>query len=73
MTARICRGSDSHSVLIAGVAEVHERYETGQPVIDRSAREVLGAGVVAASFLCGYADRHGRVAWLRGRSRGVRP
>ena len=25
MTARICQGSDSHSVLLAGVAEVLER------------------------------------------------
>ena len=73
MTARMCRGSDSHSVLLAGVAEVLERCETGEPVIDRPPREVLGAGVVAASFLCGYPDRHGRVARLRGRSRRVRP
>jgi hypothetical protein len=73
MTARICRGSDSLSVLVAGAAEVLERCETEEPVIDRSRRAVPGAGVVAASFLCGQADRHGRVAWLRGRSRGVRP
>jgi hypothetical protein len=73
VTARICRGSDSHSVLLGGVAEVFERCETGEPVIDRPPRVVLGAGVVAASFLCGYVDSHGRVAWLRGRSRGVRP
>ena len=29
MTARICRGSDSHSVLLAGVAEVLEGCEEG--------------------------------------------
>ena len=52
MTARICRGSDSHSVLLAGLAEFLERCETGEPVIDRPPRVVLGAGVVAASFLC---------------------
>ena len=63
MTARICQGSDSHSVLLAGVAEVLERC--GERLIDGPRREVLGAGVVAASFLSGYADRHGRVAWLR--------
>ena len=71
MTACVCQGSDSHSVLLAGVAEVLERG--GEPVIDRPPREVLGSSVVAASCLCGYADRHGRVAWLPGRSRGVRP
>ena len=50
MTARICRGSDSLSVLVAGAAEVLERCETEEPVIDRSRRSVPGAGVVAASF-----------------------
>jgi hypothetical protein len=63
MTARICRGADSHSVLDAGVNEALERYETGEPVMDRPPLEVLGAGIVAAS---GYADRDGGVAWLRG-------
>jgi hypothetical protein len=78
MTARICRGSDSHGVPLGRVAVVLERCETGEPVIDRPSRDrpsrvVLGAGVVAVSSLCGYADRHGRGMWLRGRSRGVRP
>jgi hypothetical protein len=61
MTARICRGSDSHSVLLAGVAEFLERFETGEPVIDRPPREVLGAGVVAASFC--VATRTDMAAW----------
>ena len=60
MTARICRGSDWHSVLLAGVAEVLERCE-GEPVIDRPRREVLGAGVVAASFC--VATRTVMAAW----------
>ena len=68
MTARICRGSDSLSVLVAGAAEVLERCETEEPVIDRSRRAVPGAGVVAASFCVVYVDSDRRVAWLRGRS-----
>ncbi|MFZ0381860.1 MAG: hypothetical protein ACLP4R_16140 [Solirubrobacteraceae bacterium] len=57
MTQRICQGSDSHSVLLAGVADVLERC--GEPVIDRPPREVLGARVV--------------LVWLRGQTwlRGV--
>ena len=70
MTARICQGSDSHSVVLAGVAEVLERCEERTLTERGPSRVVLGVGVVAASFWCGYADRHGRVAWLRGRSRG---
>ena len=50
MTARICLESDSLSVLVAGAAEVLERCERQEPVIDRSRRSVPGAGVVAASF-----------------------
>ena len=73
MTAHMCRESDSHSVLLANVAEVLERCETGEPVIDRPAREGLAAGVAAASVVCGYRHGHNGVPWLRGRSRGVRP
>ena len=60
MTARICRGSDSHSVLLAGVAE-RPRALRREPVIDRPPREVLGAGVVAASSC--VATRTDMAAW----------
>ena len=66
MTARICLGSDSLSVLVAGAAEVLERCERGEPVIDRPRRAVPGAGVVAASLCVSTLDSDGRVAWLRG-------
>ena len=56
MTARICQGSDSHSVLLAGVADVLERC--GEPVIDRPPREVLGARVVLV-----LATRTDMAAW----------
>ncbi len=62
MTARICRGTDSHSVLGAGVNEVLGRYETGEPVMDRPPLEVLGAGIVAASSFC-LVTRTGMAAW----------
>ena len=57
MTAHMCRETDSHSVLLANVAEVLERCETAKPVIDRPAREGLGAGGAAASLLCGVRGR----------------
>ncbi len=59
MTHCMCPGSDSHGVLLAGVADVLERC--GEPVIDRPPREVLGAGVVAASFC--VATRTDMAAW----------
>ena len=58
----MCRGRDSRGVLLAGVAEVLERYETGSSVMDRPPREVLGAGVVAASSVW-VAARIGMAAW----------
>ena len=62
MTARICEGSDSRSVLLGRGGRPRALRGAGDR---RASAEVLGAGVVAASFWSGYADRHGRVAWLR--------
>ena len=73
MIARVGLGGDSQGVYLGRSGEVVELCRTGQPVMGWAPRVALDAGVVDASFLCGYADSHGRVGWLRGRSRGVRP
>ena len=45
----------------------------GEPVIDRASARSARCRRCGRVVLCGYVDGHGCVAWLRGRSRGVRP